>query len=161
VSAPGGGGGGGRPRAGVRIPPTPLTPATADELSQARGLAPSVPFKLYYPTRRVTTAFSPPDEMRSYPLHGGHAYVVVVAQGGLGQYYDLQGTDWTRPPILNNPNQAVQLGGRSFNVYFEGQRIRLVAWHDGRGIYWVVNTLQDILTNRQMLAIAQAARPVQ
>jgi LCP family protein required for cell wall assembly len=161
LSAPGGGGSRGRRRGGVRVPPTPLTAATADELSQARSLAPSVPFKLYYPTRRVTSAFSPADEMRSYSLHGGHAYVVAVAQGGLGQYYDLQGTDWTKPPILNNPNQSVQLGGRSFNVYFEGQRIRLVAWHDGRGIYWVVNTLQDILTNRQMLAIAQAARPVQ
>jgi LCP family protein required for cell wall assembly len=148
-------------RGAVRIPPTPLTAATADELSQAHSLAPSVPFKLYYPVRRVTSASSPPDEVRSYALHGGHAYVVAVAEGGLGQYYDLQGTDWTRPPILNNPNQAVQLGARSFNVYFEGQRIRLVAWHDGRGIYWVVNTLQDILTNRQMLAIAQAARPVQ
>lgn len=161
LSAPAGGGGAGGHHTGVRIAPTPLTPATADELNQARSLAPSVPFKLYYPTRRVTSAFAPPDEMRSYALHGGHAYVVAVAQGGLGQYYDLQGTDWTKPPILTNPNQAVQLGGRSFDVYFEGQRIRLVAWHDGRGIYWVVNTLQNILTNRQMLAIAQAARPVQ
>ncbi len=145
---------------GGRAPPTPLSSATADEIAQAHGLAPSVPFKLYYPVRRVTSSFAPPDEMRSYSLHGGHAYVVVVAQGGLGQYYDLQGTDWTRPPILANPNQSIQLGGRTFKVYFEGQRIRLIAWHDGRGIYWVVNTLQNILTNRQMLAIAQDAQPV-
>jgi hypothetical protein len=35
-----------------------------------------------------------------------------------------------------------------------------VAWRYGRGTYWLTNTLQNILTNRQMLAIAQAARPV-
>ena len=45
-------------------------------------------------------------------------------------------------------------------LYFEGQRIRLVAWHSGRAVYWLINTLQNILTNQQMLAIAAAARPV-
>jgi polyisoprenyl-teichoic acid--peptidoglycan teichoic acid transferase len=86
--------------------------------------------------------------------------VVVVDQGGLGQYYDLEGTTWTTPPILKNPNQTIALGGRRFQLYFEGQRLRVVAWHDGRAVYWLTNTLQNILTNRQMLAIAQSARPV-
>jgi len=36
----------------------------------------------------------------------------------------------------------------------------VIAWHDGRAVYWLTNTLQNILTNRQMLAIAAAARPV-
>jgi len=27
-------------------------------------------------------------------------------------------------------------------------------------VYWLTNTLQDILTNKQMLAIAAAAHPV-
>jgi hypothetical protein len=85
---------------------------------------------------------------------------VVVAQGGLGQFYDLQGTTWVTPPILENPNQTIRLGGRNFRLYFEGQRLRVVAWRYGRGTYWLTNTLQNILTNRQMLAIAQAARPV-
>ena len=119
-----------------------------------------MPFKLYYPVREVTAAGADPDSVRSYALHGGHAYVVVVAQGGLGQYYDLQGTDWTNPPILNNPNQTIELGGRTVQLYFEGHRLRMVAWHDGRAAYWLVNTLQNILTNREMLAIAAAARPV-
>jgi polyisoprenyl-teichoic acid--peptidoglycan teichoic acid transferase len=143
---------------------TPLAPATADELVQARTAAASMPFRLYYPMGRVTTAFSPPDMLRPYLLRGyGHtyyAYVVVVAQGGLGQYYDLEGTTWPNPPILNNPNQTIRLGGRNVQLYFEGQRLRMVAWHDGRGVYWLVNTLQNILTNREMLAIAAAARPV-
>ena len=64
------------------------------------------------------------------------------------------------PPILRNPNQTIQLGGRTMQLYFEGQRLRVVAWHDGPAVYWLTNTLQNILTNRQMLAIAAAAHPV-
>jgi hypothetical protein len=93
-------------------------------------------------------------------LNGHVAYVVAVAQGGLGQYYDLEGTTWQQPPILNNPSQTIQLGGRTVQLYFEGRRIRLIAWHDGGAVYWLVNTLQNILTNRQMLAIAAAAKPL-
>jgi len=85
--------------------------------------------------------------------------VVVVAQGEAGQYYDLEGTSWQSPPILNNPNQTIELGGRKMQLYFEGQRLRLVSWRHGSGVYWLVNTLQNLLTNRQMLAIAAAARP--
>jgi LCP family protein required for cell wall assembly len=145
----------GSPAAGVT-----LSPASADELAQGRSVATTDPFPVYYPVSRVTSPFSPPDEIRPYLLDGNYAYVVVVAQGGLGQYYDLQGTTWTNPPILKNPNQSIVLGGRRFQLYFEGQRLRVVAWHSGRGVYWLANTLQNILTNRQMLAIAQAARPV-
>jgi polyisoprenyl-teichoic acid--peptidoglycan teichoic acid transferase len=139
---------------------TPLTPASADELAQAHAVAAKLPLALYYPVSRVSSAFSPPDMVRPYKIHGHISYVVVVAQGDLGQYYDLEGTTWRSPPILNNPSQTTTLGGRKVQVYFEGQRIRLIAWHDVGGVYWVVNTLQNILTNKQMLAIAAAARPI-
>ncbi len=140
---------------------TPLSPATSSELAAAQGLKSTVPFRVYYPVSRITTAAGAPDFVRAYALHGHQAYVVVVAQGGLGQYYDLEGTTWLRPPMLSNPNQTIQVGKRRLQLYFEGQRIRLVAWHDGPAVYWVTNTLQNILSNRQMLAIASAARPVQ
>ena len=168
TSGGGAGGGGGGGRGGHRKPSANasagLTPATSDELLQAHTVATSMPIRVYYPANRITTAFAPPDMLRPYLLRGNrhtyYAYVVVVAQGGLGQYYDLEGTTWARPPILNNPNQTIQLGGRTMRLYFEGQRLRVVAWRDGKGTYWLTNTLQNILTNRQMLAIAAAARPV-
>jgi hypothetical protein len=97
--------------------------------------------------------------IRDYQLEGHPAYVVVVSQGGLGQFYDLEGTTWQGAPILRNPNQTVTIGGRTMQLYYEGQRLRVVAWHDGPAVYWLTNTLQNVLTNRQMLAIAAAARP--
>jgi polyisoprenyl-teichoic acid--peptidoglycan teichoic acid transferase len=141
-------------------PATPLTPATATEIAGAQTLANSVPFKTYYPVQRVTMAAAEPDYTRYYNLNHHPAYVVVVAQGLLGQYYDLEGTTWAKPPILSNANQTITLGGRTMHVYFEGQHIHLIAWRDGSGVYWLTNTLQDVLTNKQMLAIAAAAKPV-
>jgi hypothetical protein len=116
--------------------------------------------KVYFPVRRVSSGGAPPDFVRSYQLQRHDAYVVVVAQGGLGQFYDVEGTTWLHPPILNRPNQTVSVGGRKLRLYFEGQRLRVVAWRVGPAVYWLTNTLQDILTNRQMLAIAGAAQPV-
>jgi LCP family protein required for cell wall assembly len=156
-----GGGGRGPGRNGhAAAPAVPLTPASAGGIAAARSAAPGLPFRLYYPVKQVTSAFATPELIRTYSLHGNRAYVVVVAQGGLGQFYDLEGTSWTAPPILQNSNQTIQLAGRRMRLYFEGQRIRIVAWRDGRAVYWLTNTLQNILTNRQMLAIAAAAKPV-
>ncbi len=143
----------------------PLSSATSSELGQAHTLATNMPIPVYFPGRRVTTATAPPDDMRSYFLsdrshHEHYAYVDVIGEGLLGQYYDLQGTDWTNPPLLANPNQTITLGGRKFKLYFEGRRLRIVAWRKGPAVYWVVNTLQNILTNHQMLAIAQDAQVV-
>ena len=158
------GGGNGAPKKGSKSggapPPTPLTPATPDELLVARQNTHKIPFPLYYPVNRVTALGALPDTIRPYRLQGHVAYVVVVSQGSLGQYYNLEGTTWQGAPILRNPSQTITLGGRRMQLYFEGQRLRLISWHDGPAVYWLTNTLQNILTNRQMLAIAAAAKPV-
>jgi LCP family protein required for cell wall assembly len=143
----------------------PLSNATSSELGQAHTVATNMPIPVYFPVRRVTTAAAAPDDMRSYFLpdrmhHEHYAYVDVIGEGLIGQYYDLEGTDWANPPMLANPNQTITLGGRKFELFFEGQRLRIVAWHKGPAVYWVINTLQNILTNHQMLAIAQDARVV-
>jgi polyisoprenyl-teichoic acid--peptidoglycan teichoic acid transferase len=147
-------------RAPAKAFTTPLSPATAEEEGLAQGLSSGLNFPVYFPYQRVTTAGAQPDVVRAYSLHGHGAYVVVVAQGRLGQYYDIEGTTWTKPPILANANQTLQIGQRTFHLYFEGQRLRLVAWRQGPAVYWVINTLQNFLTNKQMLAIATAARRV-
>jgi polyisoprenyl-teichoic acid--peptidoglycan teichoic acid transferase len=138
----------------------PLIPATSSELAQGHSLATTVPIPIFYPVRRVATGGAAPDETRPYLLNGHYAYVVVVAEGGLGQYYDIEGTTWTRPPILSNPSETLRLGRSSYSLYFEGQRLRTIAWRGHGTAYWLTNTLQNILTNRQMLAIAQSARVV-
>jgi LCP family protein required for cell wall assembly len=152
-----------RGRPGKKAAPAgavPLTPATPDDLAQAQDAAPNIPFKLYYPESRISAEGAPVDGFRSYLLNGHPAYVAVVAQAQLGQFYDLEGTTWAHPPILNNPSQTVTMGGKTMQMYYEGKHLRVISWRDGTGVYWLTNTLQDVLTNKQMLAIAAAAHPL-
>ena len=39
-------------------------------------------------------------------------------------------------------------------MYYDGRRLRLVAWKTRKAVYWVSNTLSQSLNTRQMLAIA-------
>jgi polyisoprenyl-teichoic acid--peptidoglycan teichoic acid transferase len=86
------------------------------------------------------------------------AYRMVAYQGRIGQYYGIQGTDWRSPPILDDPTRRVRSGGRTYELFYDGSRLKLVAWRSKRGSYWVSNTLLRTLTNKQMLAMARSLR---
>ena len=73
----------------------------------------------------------------------------------VGEYYGLQGTTWKNPPILEGPTETRKIRGRKYELYYDGDRLRLVAWQTGKAVYWISNTLLLSLTNKQMLAIAR------
>jgi hypothetical protein len=81
---------------------------------------------------------------------------MVAYEGSIGQYYGVQGTDWKAPPILDDPSEIAHMRGRRYELFYDGSRLRLVAWRTERGVYWVSNTLLRTLTNRQMLALARS-----
>jgi polyisoprenyl-teichoic acid--peptidoglycan teichoic acid transferase len=84
------------------------------------------------------------------------AYRMVLYAGIAGQYYGVQGTRWKAPPILDSASDTMKMRGRKYELFYDGTRLRLVAWKTPRGVYWVSNTLSKTLTNRQMLAIARS-----
>ena len=125
------------------------------------------PLPVYYPTLAAvgSTYVSDGTSPRAYAIRdrGGHkykAYRLVVQAQGLGQYYGIQGTDWTAPPILDNPTKTRRMRGRTYELFYDGDRLRLVAWRTGKGAYWVSNTLLQTLSERQMLGVAQSLRRV-
>jgi polyisoprenyl-teichoic acid--peptidoglycan teichoic acid transferase len=145
--------------------PVSLTPTTGEELAQARSASPQLPFALEYPRARDATAEAEPDALRIYDLHDQHGhpyptYVIVIDRGGLGEYYDVQGSAWTDPPLLNNPSQTVQIGSRTYDLYYAGEQIRTIAWHEGGAAYWIQNTLANGVGPREMLAMAEQTLPV-
>ncbi|HET6449083.1 MAG TPA: LCP family protein [Conexibacter sp.] len=81
--------------------------------------------------------------------------LVVVYNGNDGNYYGIEGTSWTDPPILRNPSSDTRtIHGKKLLLFYDGKRLRTVGWKTSKGAYWVQNTLQERLTNDQMLAIA-------
>jgi LCP family protein required for cell wall assembly len=92
--------------------------------------------------------------------HRYRAYRIVLSEGDNGQYYGVQGMTWKAPPILDNPTDEVRMRKRTYRRYFDGRRIRIIAWETPKAVYWVSNTLSHALTNAQMMDIARSLQRV-
>jgi len=119
-------------------------------------------FPFYYSRARLARGRYMYEKPRLYDIadrsgRRHRAYRVVVGVGDDGQYYGIQGTTWKRPPILDNPSSdKLRMRGRTYEQFFDGNRLRLIAWRTPRAVYWVSNTLSQILSNAQMRAIARS-----
>ncbi len=152
-----------RRRSGVKPSAIPgLVEASGLGREQAVTLG-SVSFPIYYPRLLVSTAryLNPssgaPRAYRIGDLHGhGHAaYRMVLDSGkGLGDFLGVQGTTWLTPPILRHPSEIRVVGGKPLELFFDGSRLRLVAWRTKRAAYWISNTLQENVGNQQMIGMA-------
>jgi polyisoprenyl-teichoic acid--peptidoglycan teichoic acid transferase len=146
-------------------PPVSLTPTSGEALAQARSAAPQLPFALEYPRARDAYADAEPDTLRVYDIRDQQGrlrptYVIVIDRGGLGEYYDVQGTSWTDPPLLSDPSQTIQIGSRTYDLSYTGEQIRTIAWREGGAAYWIQNTLTNSVQPREMLAMAEQTVPV-
>ena len=138
-----------------------LEEAKAQGVDQAVLADPKLKFPFYFPTLRTSGAAYAGTEPRVYTIRDEkgkkhEAYRLVVSKGLAGEYYGIQGMTWKDPPILDNPDEMRESGGRKFQLYYDGRRLRLVAWKTRRAVYWVSNTLSQSLNKRQMLAIAES-----
>jgi hypothetical protein len=73
---------------------------------------------------------------------------------GTGQYFTVQGTTWQDPPILRSPTAIKVVNGKTLDEYSQAGLITLVAWHTKQGVYWISNTLQNTIPNKQMVGMA-------
>jgi LCP family protein required for cell wall assembly len=119
-------------------------------------------FPVWYPTKRVSGSLliGPPAVYQITTRTGKRyaAYRMVLKTGYVGKYYGLQGTTFTKAPILDKPSETRTIHGRKFDLYFDGTVLRLVAWKTGDAVYWISNTLLLSLSNKQMLAIAASTK---
>jgi LCP family protein required for cell wall assembly len=85
------------------------------------------------------------------------AYRMVLSENPVqGQYYGIQGTNWMNPPILDGSFDKRRMGGRTFQLYWDGKKLRVVALKTKQGVYWVSNSLTNALSNNQMLGVARS-----
>jgi LCP family protein required for cell wall assembly len=93
-----------------------------------------------------------------------HAAYRMVAEYGPEfetQYFGVQGIQgWSNPPILDNPSETRTIHGREYDIFVDGDRVSMIAWHRGDSTYWISNSLLQSLTNDQMLGIARSARVI-
>ncbi|HEX3433621.1 MAG TPA: LCP family protein [Solirubrobacteraceae bacterium] len=135
---------------------------SAGEAEIAKGTI-NMPLKVLYPS--LQTASSVEQPARAYDLRDQgqrlrHAYVAVWRANALGGYYDFEGTDWQKPPLIAHPNEQRKIKGVTYMIFTDGSHIHVVAWRQGHMVYWLTNTLLEDLSNEQMLAIARSAKPL-
>lgn len=152
-----------------------LAPARETGEAEAKLVARQVGggFPVFYPTRLPPgAAFEESDpyqrieDPRVYHFrdtdgkrHGAYRMVLTLDLPDGTHYFGVQGIrGWTDPPILNGPSIAETIGGREYEIFLDGDRIKLIAWQRGDNTYWVSNSLLRVLTNDQMIGIARSAR---
>jgi LCP family protein required for cell wall assembly len=126
---------------------------------------------VYFPSVRLAggsdggAGYAKDGSPRSYEIFDRNknryrAYRIVLYAGEAGQYYGVQGTTWKAAPILDNPTDEVRMRKRTYRRYFDGRKIRLIAWETPRAVYWVSNSLTQKLTNKQMMDIARSLQRI-
>jgi polyisoprenyl-teichoic acid--peptidoglycan teichoic acid transferase len=165
----------------AKKPPPPAIPAglrddPGDGLSQAGQVGhPGLP--VYYPkyivddsnycfafTGNCRVAPNDPSEYdNSYPRHyvirdGGKTYpsyvFTLLISMDAGEYYTVQGTTWQDPPILDDPSSTRVVHHRTLDLYSQGGQVTLVAWHTKKAVYWISNTLENQISNPEMVGMA-------
>jgi polyisoprenyl-teichoic acid--peptidoglycan teichoic acid transferase len=169
-----GGGGGSNKKKEPKNKPKPqgdggpsLIDAAGSTAPWAQRFAPAVGFSVFYPTQ-LAPATTVSDESREYKIadedgkvHTAYKFVFSIPGTPVpAEYYGLMGTTWTDPPILDNPSETREIGDREYELFFDGDRLRLVAWHTDKAAYWLNNTLLQTLEEDEMLAIAQSMNQV-
>ncbi len=121
-------------------------------------------FPILYPTKIVASGnASVSDDSRYFRIDGSndkvyHGYKFVLTTQGTTYptaYYGVSGTDWLDAPLFANPSDKRKIGDREYSFYRDGGQLRMVAFERDKTMYWVTNTLDKLLTEPQMIAIAQ------
>ena len=159
-----GGGGGGGDGGGGGEPEPNLIDSSGSGRGVGEELAGKVDFPVYYPTRLTQGAqFS--GDTRAYKIEAEDGkihdiYKIVIQTPLLGEFYGVSGTTWEDPPILANPSETREIGGREFDLFYDGDRLRLVAWRTDKASYWLNNSLLQSIDEQEMLEIAETMEDV-
>jgi LCP family protein required for cell wall assembly len=143
-----------------QAPHTMLLPSATRSLM--RSVKHRVPFRVEYPTviDRSSHVDDEPPNPRVYDLAGHKAIRLVFATGVPGQFWGIQETNWGNAPALSEKNFHRHFGSRKFVFYYSGATLHMIVLQENGATYWVVNTLDNALSNETMIAIARGLRPL-
>jgi LCP family protein required for cell wall assembly len=128
-------------------------------------------FPVFYPTRLPPGAIYQEDDSYEHIVnpwvyhlrdkekvrHGAYRMIGIYTPEYEPTYFGVQGiAGWEDPPILDSPTEERTVNGRDYSIYTDSGKIKLVAWHRGENSYWISNSLQQSLSNEQMMGIAES-----
>jgi LCP family protein required for cell wall assembly len=126
------------------------------------GLQPSVHFRLEVPSRVASSSYlSSESPIRLYRIFQKQKAVRITFKisGYNAAYWGIEETAWADAPILAETQFTKTIGGRRYDFYYQDAHLHMVVLHQYGATYWVVNTLDNLLSNETMKAIALGLRP--
>ena len=135
--------------------------AGRDQALQAAQQGAGKRLPVLYPTKRIRDSlFAGPPRVYSLKTRSGRSYPsyrMVLKRARVGEYYGLQATRWRDAPILENPSEKRRIGSRTYELHYDGDRLRLVPGARARPSTAVQHPVQS-LSEREMLAIARSTK---
>ena len=123
-----------------------------------------VEFPLMVPTKIERSSWIDSEQpVRVYTIDPDKEHKAVrltYRLSGRNEYWGVQMTDWDDAPVLSGRNFVRKIGGRRYELYYNGPRLHMVVLRTDGASYWVVNTLLDRLSNETMIAVAKSLRPL-
>lgn len=143
-------------------PPAQLSNGAAMTAPRLRQVYDEVHFPLMVPHKVALGAtLSDSEGVRAFkPLKNQHEVAMSFAMPNGIEYWDIDETTWSSPPILANPSFTLVHRGQKYLVYTTGGQVQMVALRTPRATYWVTNTILNELSNKTMIAIAESLRPL-
>jgi LCP family protein required for cell wall assembly len=113
------------------------------------------------------TAWSPGltyDEFHPYSVKTTEgkkvAAAVAVINTPMFGYASIQAMRWLDPPAIENPNSVETIKGTKYMLFYQGSHLHMVAWKRRGALYWMLNTLDNELSNDVMMGLATSFKPV-
>jgi LCP family protein required for cell wall assembly len=104
------------------------------------------------------------DQFRNYNIETTEgkrsAASVAVVQTSQYGFWSIQAMRWLDPPAIENPSAKQRIGGRTYMLFYQSEKLHMVAWKERGTLYWVLNTLDNQLSNDLMMGIAKSCKPV-
>jgi hypothetical protein len=122
-----------------------------------------VHFRLMVPTVVERSSYIDRElPIRVYPIarHERAVRLTFLAGSELSAYWGIEETAWNDAPVLEQPNFEHTIKGRTFAFYYDGAHLHMVVLKTRKASYWVVNTLDDHLSNETMIEIAKGLKPL-
>jgi LCP family protein required for cell wall assembly len=147
-----------------RQPASVTTSGASEAVDLLRDWRRRIDYPMMVPTKIADgSSLDPEKPMRVYRIDpdGKHKAIRLTYRlAGGNEYWGVQMTDWDDAPVLGDRNFVRRIGGRRYELYYNGAHLHMVVLRTDGASYWVVNTLLDRLSNETMIAIAKGMRPL-
>jgi len=127
-----------------------------------RLLQPRFRFRLEVPSALATYSYIPSDSpIRVYRIAAKQTALRMTFKlpSDLVGYWAIEETAFTDAPILAEAHYTHRIGRRDFDFYYQSGLLHMVVLRENGASYWVINTLDNALSNETMIAIAKGLRP--